>query len=236
MTEDYMVSLREASTILNKKPSTVRAYVRAGRLSKQYVEGFNGQEMRLSRKEVQDLAPLIKTDESLIEIENKQDTKKESRSAKKTVKSAGERDVLTELLDERLPKNQAKRGKDKSNADGRQTNTDSLAAEAEAPIAAPASTGVVSQATTDSTVSRALELLEAQISELRKEKEELRQESKSLGEKNFQMAGQLGYFQNQVETLKDQVKQLTVPSKSENGRDPTKKVVKRRWFSFLSSR
>ena len=221
MAEDYMVSLREASKILNKKPSTVRAYVRAGRLSKQYVDGFNGKEMRLSKKEVEDLAPLIKTDENLLEIEKKQENKQTPKK-KNAGKVADNGDVLAELLDERLTKE-----KKSGNSPVEKVATEKVV---------PDQKSKPDTTVSDPAVSRALELLEAQISELRKEKEELRQESKALGEKNFQMAGQLGYFQNQVETLKDQVKQLTAPAKTETSRETGRKAAKKRWFGLFGAR
>lgn len=55
MAKEYTVSLREAVSLLDKKPATIRSYVRSGRLSKQYVDGFNGQEMRLNKEEILEL-------------------------------------------------------------------------------------------------------------------------------------------------------------------------------------
>jgi len=155
---EYTVALREAVQILGKKPATVRSYVRSGRLSKQYVDGFNGQEMRLNKEELEELKQSLK------------DT---------TEQTAG-----------RVSSKGAKQGDNEG-------------------VSHTVSAGV-----SDSNVGRAIELLEKQLEELRKEKDELRHESKDLTDKNFHMAGQLGYFQNQVETLKDQVKQLSAPAES----------------------
>ncbi len=161
MPSDYDVSLREAMQILGKKAATVRSYVRSGRLSKQYVDGFNGQEMRLSRGELTDL----------------------KKSLKDTSKHSYKRVSAT-----------AVKHSDKNTHSDTVSNT----------VGA------------DPNVAHAIEVLERELTELRKEKDELRTEEKTLAEKNFQMAGQLGYFQNQVETLKDQVKQLSGPSETKS--------------------
>ncbi len=153
----FDVSLREAMQILGKKAATVRSYVRSGKLSKQYVEGFNGQEMRLSRKELEELKQTLK------DTTAQTATRVSQKSTKQTTE----------------------------NSDVHSTSVPS-----------------------DGNVARAIELLEKQLEELRKEKEDLRHDSKDMTEKNFQMAGQLGYYQNQVETLKDQVKQLSAPAES----------------------
>ena len=156
MSENYDVSLREAMLILGKKAATVRSYMRSGRLTKQYVEGFNGQEIRLNRIELEEL----------------------KKALKNTPQHSGER--VSNTVKE-------KRVKDTS------------------------SSTVTNTVITDPNVAHAIEVLEKELEELRKEKEAMRQETKDINEKNFQMAGQLGYFQNQVETLKDQVKQLSAP-------------------------
>lgn len=167
MSKEYTVSLREAVNILGKKPATVRSYVRSGRLSKQYVDGFNGQEMRLNKEELEELK------KSLKDTPAQPATRVSHRKVSNSVE--------------------------------------------EAPL------NSVSNTVGDSAVARAIELLESQLNELRKEKEQLHQESKELTDKNFQMAGQLGYFQNQVETLKDQVKQLSAPAESKTTSKPAKR-------------
>lgn len=175
MVKEYTVSLREAVAMLDKKPATIRAYMRNGRLTKQYVDGFNGQEVRLNKEEILELKESIKDsltnpDKGVLDTVKKQPIKHHT---------------ITE------------------------SNTPS-----------------------DGNVARAIELLEKELQELRKEKESLRNESKELSDKNFQMAGQLGYFQNQVETLKDQVKQLSAP---EEPKTP-KKQSKSGFWSFLTSK
>ncbi len=172
MEKQYVVSLREATEILGKKPATVRSYVRSGRLSKQYVDGFNGQEMRLNKEELEELKISLK------------DTIGQSEGSV-------------------------------SNRPAKQGSENTVSA-------------TPSHTVTDGNVARAIELLEKQLDELRKEKETLRGESKELTDKNFHMAGQLGYFQNQVETLKDQVKQLSAPAESNH-----KKSAKGGLFSQL---
>ncbi|GEM_PF-4976076 len=167
MSDGYDVSLREAMTMLGKKAATVRSYVRSGRLSKQYVEGFNGQEMRLNRAELEELKKSLKDTTT-------QTSTRVSNSPKN-----------------RVANNSASEG--------------------------------VSSGHGDTNVRHAIEVLERELAELRKEKEELRHESKDQSEKNFQMAGQLGYYQNQVETLKDQVKQLTAPADKETHKKDPKK-------------
>ena len=163
----YEVSLREAVELLGKKSATVRSYVRSGRLTKEYIDGFNGQEMRLNKEEIELLKQSLK------------DTSGQSY--------------------DRVNNKVSKKGVD----DGMLTSINH-------PIAL------------DGNVSRAIELLEKQLNDLRQEKESLRTESKELTDKNFQMAGQLGYFQNQVETLKDQVKQLSAPAESHGGKKSQK--------------
>lgn len=166
MADKYDVSLREAMLILGKKAATVRSYIRSGRLSKQYVEGFNGQEIRLSRTELEDMKKSLK------------DTPAHTgERVSNTVKEKGAKDT-------------------------------------------PSST-VTNTVITDSNVAHAIEVLEKELEELRKEKEAMRLETKDINEKNFQMAGQLGYFQNQVETLKDQVKQLSAPEEKVNRKKQT---------------
>ncbi|MFA6082379.1 MAG: hypothetical protein WC773_03140 [Patescibacteria group bacterium] len=169
----YDVSLREAMDILGKKSATVRSYVRSNKLSKQYVEGFNGQEMRLNREE-------------LVEL-------------KQTLKDT--------------PVNTGRKPIDKA---VKNTVTNS----------------VPNTASADPNIAHAIEVLEKELENLRKEKEQLRQESKEFGEKNFNMAGQLGYYQNQVETLKDQVKQLTAPAESTTSK---KKANNSFWSSIFGS-
>lgn len=178
MAKEYTVSLREAVAILGKKPATVRAYVRSNRISKQYVEGFNGQEMRLNKEELEELKATLK------------ETPKQP--------------------DTRTPRNTVK---------DRVTDT-------------PLDTVNIT-ASSDPVLNRAIELLETQLHELRKEKEELASERKELNEKNFNMAGQLGYFQNQVETLKDQVKQLTAPEQEAKASAHSKKT-KTSFWGFLN--
>jgi cysteinyl-tRNA synthetase len=167
MSDKYDVSLREAMLILGKKAATVRSYIRSGRLTKEYVEGFNGQEIRLSRTELEAL----------------------KKSLKDTPAHTGER--VSDTVKEKSVKD------------------------------TPSST-VTNTVITDSNVAHAIEVLEKELEELRKEKEAMRLETKDINEKNFQMAGQLGYFQNQVETLKDQVKQLSAPEeKSSRKKQPS---------------
>ena len=161
MEKKYEVPLREAVEILGKKPATVRAYVRSGRLSKQYVDGFNGQEMRLNKEEL---------------LELKEALKDSSKLSQEGVSNKGTTNPIKNTPLDRVHQN------------------------------------TIVQGAADPNLARAIELLEHEISELRKEKESLRTGEKEMTEKNFQMAGQLGYYQNQVETLKDQVKQLSAPA------------------------
>ncbi len=167
----YEVSLREAVDILGKKPATVRSYVRSGRLSKEYIDGFNGQEMRLNKEELESLKQSLK------------DTSGQSY--------------------DRVNNKVSNKVSDKGVDDGM-------------------SGGINQPVVLDGNVARAIELLEKQLDDLRSEKESLRTESKELTDKNFQMAGQLGYFQNQVETLKDQVKQLSAPNESHSSKKSQK--------------
>lgn len=159
----YDISLREAVELLGKKSATVRSYVRSGRLTKEYIDGFNGQEMRLNKEELESLKQSLKdtSGQSYDRVSNK---------------------VSRKGVDDGIP------------------------------------SGVNHPIALDGNVARAIELLESQLNDLRQEKESLRTESKELTDKNFQMAGQLGYFQNQVETLKDQVKQLSAPAESHSSK------------------
>jgi len=177
MAKEYTVSLRDAVSILGKKAATVRSYVRSGRLSREYVEGFNGQEMRLCKEELEDLKKTLK------------DTPKQpdKRSPRNTVQ-----DRVTDSVGDTV------------------SYTPSA----------------------DPVLNRAIDLLEGQLAELKHEKEELAKERKDLTDKNFHMAGQLGYFQNQVETLKDQVKQLTAPA--EKPASHTSKKEKTSFWGFLN--
>jgi len=56
MPGDHRLTLKQACDILGKKERTVRRYVQTGLLSKTYVDGDNGWELRLSEAEVRALA------------------------------------------------------------------------------------------------------------------------------------------------------------------------------------
>jgi hypothetical protein len=56
MPADHRLTLKQACDILGKKERTVRRYVQTGLLSKTYVDGDNGWELRLSEAEVRALA------------------------------------------------------------------------------------------------------------------------------------------------------------------------------------
>jgi hypothetical protein len=56
MSGDHRLTLKQACELLGKKERTVRRYVQTGQLSKVYVDGDNGWELRLSEAEVRALA------------------------------------------------------------------------------------------------------------------------------------------------------------------------------------